>query len=67
MSNRCLSYLAYVWDVSREGPTIYLIPIEGEFVDVFPNDQPSLPLECDIDFSIEVELGLILSQSLPTI
>ena len=57
MASGCLAYLAYVRDVSREGPTVDSVPIVREFADVFPADLPGLPPDRDIDFSIEVEPG----------
>ncbi|XP_015161079.1 uncharacterized protein [Solanum tuberosum] len=49
--------VAYVRDVSREGPTVDSVPIFREFTDVFPPDLPGLPPDRDIDFPIEVEPG----------
>ncbi|XP_070048537.1 uncharacterized protein [Nicotiana tomentosiformis] len=45
----CLSYLAFVRDVSAVAPTIDSVPIVREFSDVFPADQPGMPPDRDID------------------
>lgn len=51
----CLSYLAYVYDVSSEALLIDFVPVVREFTNVFPINLPSLPSERDIDFSIDLE------------
>ncbi|XP_070026401.1 uncharacterized protein [Nicotiana sylvestris] len=48
----CLDYLAYVWDTTADSPTIDLVPVVQEFVDVFPFDLPGMPPDRDIDFCI---------------
>ena len=37
------------------------IPVVCEFLDVFPNDLPGLPLDRDVEFKIELLPGLLLS------
>ncbi|MDX7384661.1 hypothetical protein, partial [Enterobacter hormaechei] len=53
----CLSYLAFVRDVSAETPVIYYVPVVCDFPDVFPADLPSMPPDRDIDFSIDLVPG----------
>ncbi|XP_049371627.1 uncharacterized protein LOC125836498 [Solanum verrucosum] len=55
VASGCLAYLAYVRDVSREGPSIDLVPVVREFADVFPTDLLGLPPNRDIDFVIDLE------------
>lgn len=57
ISIRCLTYLAYVYDVIAKIPTVELVPVVCEFPDEFPTDLPGLSPERDVDFVIEVELG----------
>ncbi|XP_049383055.1 uncharacterized protein LOC125847489 [Solanum stenotomum] len=51
----CLTYLAYVRDVSREGPSIDSLHVVREFADVFHTDLHGLPPDRDIDFAIDLE------------
>ena len=45
-------------DLSKEVPLVeYILVIYG-FVDMFPTDLPSLPLDHDIDFPIHLELDI---------
>ncbi|KAH0761335.1 hypothetical protein KY290_017408 [Solanum tuberosum] len=37
-----------------EPTTLQSIPVDNEFVDVFPDELPSIPLEREIDFSIDM-------------
>ncbi|XP_015169165.1 uncharacterized protein [Solanum tuberosum] len=57
VASGCLSYLAYVRDVSREVPPVESVPVVRDFIDVFPTDLPGLPPERDVDFPIELEPG----------
>ncbi|XP_070014966.1 uncharacterized protein [Nicotiana sylvestris] len=50
----CLSYLAFVRDVSAETPNIDSVPVVRDFPDVFHVDLPVMPLERDIDFGIDL-------------
>ncbi|KAH0641849.1 hypothetical protein KY290_033468 [Solanum tuberosum] len=56
VASRCLAYLAYVRDVSREDTSVDSVPVVREFADVFPTDLPGLPPDRDIDFAIDLEL-----------
>ncbi|MDV3190814.1 MAG: hypothetical protein Q8838_02815 [Candidatus Phytoplasma australasiaticum] len=57
MKHGCLSYLAHVRDISKELHSLETTRVVREFIDVFPTDLPGVPLERDIDFSIDVEPG----------
>ncbi|WMV36713.1 hypothetical protein MTR67_030098, partial [Solanum verrucosum] len=50
-------WIGYVSDVEIEVPSIESIPVVSEFREVFPNDLPSMPLDRNIDFCIDLELG----------
>ncbi|XP_075089596.1 uncharacterized protein LOC142170798 [Nicotiana tabacum] len=50
----CLSYLAFVRDVSAETPSIDFVPVVRDFPDVFPADLSGMPLDRDIDFCIDL-------------
>ncbi|XP_070053920.1 uncharacterized protein [Nicotiana tomentosiformis] len=50
----CLSYLAFVRDVSAEIPTISSVSVVHDFPDVFPADLPGMPPDRDIDFGINL-------------
>lgn len=51
----CSAYLAHVCDVTIETPTIKSIPMVCEFPNVFPVDLPRLPLEHDVNFTIDID------------
>ena len=53
----CLSFLAHIRDDTSKVPTIESILIVREFLDVFPANQPGMPLDKDIDFCIDLEPG----------
>lgn len=57
MASRCLSYLAYVYDVSSEIPPVESVHVVRDFLHVFPTNLPALLPELDIDFSIEIDPG----------
>ncbi|KAL3356352.1 hypothetical protein AABB24_017164 [Solanum stoloniferum] len=57
VASGCLSYLAFVRDVSREVPLIELVLVVRDFLDMFPTNLPGLPPERDIDFLIDLESG----------
>ena len=41
----------------RKGPSLDQYPVLSEFQDVFPNELPGLPLERELDFTIELKPG----------
>ncbi|WMV50634.1 hypothetical protein MTR67_044019, partial [Solanum verrucosum] len=51
----CLAYLAHIRDVEVESPSIESIHVVSEFREVYPTDLPSMPLDRDIDFCIDLE------------
>ena len=54
----CVGYLANVFDKSKDEDTkIEDVPIAGEFKEVFQEDLPSLPLDREIEFEIELVPG----------
>ena len=52
----CLLYVVEVVN-ERKGPSLDQYPVLSEFQDVFPNELLGLPLERDLDFTIELKLG----------
>ena len=44
-------------ELGRTEASINSVPVVREFVDVFPEDLPSLPLERDMEFEIVLEPG----------
>ncbi|XP_070017048.1 uncharacterized protein [Nicotiana sylvestris] len=55
----CLSYLAFVTDVSTS------VPVVRDFLDVFPADLAGMPPDKDIDFGIVLVLGTQIIFILP--
>lgn len=53
----CLAYLAHVRDVIAETPTVVLVHMVCQFLDIFPTNLARLPPEKDVDFAIKVEPG----------
>ncbi|KAJ9189955.1 hypothetical protein P3X46_001199, partial [Hevea brasiliensis] len=53
----CQGYLALVRDTSVEGVNKENVPVVREFMDVFPEELPGLPLERGIEFCIDVVPG----------
>ncbi|XP_070034671.1 uncharacterized protein [Nicotiana tomentosiformis] len=50
----CEAYLAFVRDVSVDTPTVESVPAVRDFPDVFPVDLMGMPLDTNIDFSIDL-------------
>ena len=50
----CQGYLAYVINKEAEPAELQQIPVVRKFGDVFPKELPGLPLERDIEFSVEL-------------
>ena len=55
----CLAFLEYLRDDTTQVPSIELVSIVCEFLDVFPADLPGMPPDRDIDFSIDLEPGTL--------
>ena len=53
----CEAFLALVLDSKRGQIELENILIAREFPNVFPEELPSIPLERDVDLSIEILLG----------
>ncbi|KAH0658259.1 hypothetical protein KY289_027007 [Solanum tuberosum] len=56
ISKGCIYHLVRVKDVESETPPLESVPVGNEFLEVFPNDLPGLPLEWEIDFGIDLVL-----------
>ena len=54
LSKGCQGYLAYVVETEKEGTLVDEIPVVREFPDVFPNDISSLPLDREVEFTIDL-------------
>ena len=50
----CQEYLAHVVDIRKEVLKLDDIPVVREFPDVFPEDLSGIPLDKEIEFSIDV-------------
>ena len=50
----CQGYLAYVVETENEGILVDEIPIVREFPNVFPNDIAGLPLDREVEFTIDL-------------
>ena len=53
----CQGYLAHVVDTRKEILKLDDIPIVREFLDVFLEDLPGIPIDREIEFSIDLLLG----------
>ncbi len=56
----CETYLVHVVDPRKARPDLHDIPIVCDFLNVFPEELPGLPLEREVEFAIEVMLGITL-------
>ena len=59
MTSGCDAFLACVTsssveEVGESSLFVYSVPVACEFPDVFPEDLPSLPPPCEVDFSIDL-------------
>ena len=61
-SDLALPIVAHV----EASPDLASIPVVCEFPDVFPEDLPGLPLDRDVEFSIELEPSTAPIPSIPT-
>ena len=53
----CKGYLAHVVDTRSNEARLEDVPVVSDFLDVFPDDLPGLPLEREIDFPIDLISG----------
>ncbi|WMV54414.1 hypothetical protein MTR67_047799 [Solanum verrucosum] len=54
ISKGCIYHLIRVRDIDFEIPTLESVPIVNEFLKVFLDDLPSIPIEKEIDFGIDL-------------
>ena len=57
MRKGCETFLALILDSKRGQVYVEKIPVVREFPDVFPEELPGIPLEKEVDLSIEIVLG----------
>ena len=57
LQNGCKGYLAHVVDTRSSEARLEDVPVVRDFLDVFPDDLPGLPLEREIDFPIDLVPG----------
>ena len=53
----CQGYLAYAVEIGKEGTLVDKIPVVIEFPDVFPDDIAGLPLNREVEFTIDLITG----------
>ena len=53
----CQGYLAYVVETEKEGIIVDEIPVVREFLDVFPDAIAGLPLDREVEFTIDLIPG----------
>ncbi|XP_057948324.1 uncharacterized protein LOC131143992 [Malania oleifera] len=56
--NGCQEYLTWVKETPKGEVNVEDIPIVKEFPDVFPEDFPGLPLKWEVEFAIDLSLGM---------
>ena len=57
MRKGCETFLALILFSKRGQVDVEKIPVVREFPDVFPKEFPCIPLEREVDLSIEIVLG----------
>nr|GFA95060.1 putative reverse transcriptase domain, aspartic peptidase domain protein [Tanacetum cinerariifolium] len=57
LSHGCEGFLATIHDITFDVPSIHDQPIVSEFLDVFPDELPGIPLVREVEFSIELIPG----------
>ena len=65
MRKGCETFLALILDSERGQVDLEKIPVVWEFPDVFPEELPSIPLEREVDLSIEIVPGTIPMSKAP--
>ncbi|XP_016730482.1 uncharacterized protein [Gossypium hirsutum] len=55
----CEAYLAYILDTKVDDAVLENIHVVKEFLDIFSEDLPCLPLECEVEFRIELLVGTV--------
>ena len=61
----CETFLALILDSKRDQVDVKKILVVREFSDVFPEELPGIPLEREVDLSIEIVLGTTLISRAP--
>ena len=59
MRKGCETFLAVILDSKRGQVDVEKIPIVREFLDVFPEELPGIPLEREVDLAIEIVPGTV--------
>ena len=59
MRKGCETFLALILDSKRGQVDLEKILVVREFLDVFPQELPSIPLEREVDLSIEIVPGTV--------
>ncbi|XP_070047378.1 uncharacterized protein [Nicotiana tomentosiformis] len=54
----CIYYLVQVTDTDAEAPTLESVPVVKEFSEVIPDELPGIPRDREINFGIDVMLGM---------
>jgi hypothetical protein len=54
IKKRCEAYLAYVLETKKEDIQVSNVPIVREFPDVFPDELPGVPLEREVEVTINI-------------
>ena len=57
MRKGCETFLAVILDSKRDQVDVEKIPVVREFPDVFSKELPGIPLEREVDLSIEIVPG----------
>ena len=57
MRKGCETFLALILDSKRGQVDVEKIPIVREFLDVFPKELPGIPIEREVDLSLEIVPG----------
>ena len=57
MRKGCEKFLALILDSKRGEVDVEKIPVVREFPDAFPEELPGIPLEREVDLSMEIVLG----------
>ena len=60
MRKGCETFLALILESKRGQVDVEKILVVREFPDVFPEELPGIPLEMEVDLSIEIVLGTTL-------
>ena len=59
MRKGCETFLAVILDSKRGQVDVEKIPVVREFLDVFPEELPGIPLEREVDLAIEIVPGTV--------